>query len=59
MPLLTAPTVKNSHILAEIYFIFLKKHTRSNLKVFRYQKSNYQVSQVLTDFCNIRVIILG
>ena len=32
MYLLTVPIVKNSHTLAEIYFIFLKEHPRSNLK---------------------------
>ena len=36
MSLLTALFVKNSHILAEIYFIFLKKCPRSNLKGFQY-----------------------
>ena len=37
MFLLTAPIVRNSHILAGIYFIFLKKRPGPNLKVFRYQ----------------------
>ena len=37
MDKLAAQIVKNSHILAEIYFIFLKKHFRLNLKVFQYQ----------------------
>ena len=37
MSLLTALIVKNSHIFQGIYFIFLKKHTRSNLKCFQYQ----------------------
>ena len=32
MSLLTALIVKNSHILARIYFIFLKKRPRPNLK---------------------------
>ena len=33
--LLTALTVKGSHILAEIYFIFLKKRPRPRLSNFR------------------------
>ena len=33
MSLLTALFFKNSHILAGIYFIFLKLHTRPNLKI--------------------------
>ena len=32
MSLLIALIVKNSHILARIYFIFLKKRPRPNLK---------------------------
>ena len=37
LSLLTALIVKNSHILAGIYFIFLKKRRRPNLKCFQYQ----------------------
>ena len=37
MSLLTAPVVKNSHILAGTYFIFLKTRPRLNLKVFQDQ----------------------
>ena len=37
MFLLTSPIVKNSHILARIYFIFLKERPRPNLKGFQYQ----------------------
>ena len=37
MPLLTAPIVKNSHILTEVYFIFLKKRPGANLKAFSYR----------------------
>ena len=37
MSLLTSLIVKNSHILAGIYFIFLKKGPKSNLKDFQYQ----------------------
>ena len=35
--LLTALTIKNSHIVAGIYFIFLNKLPRPNLKDFQYQ----------------------
>ena len=53
MSLLTAPVVKNRHILARIYFIFLKSHPRLNLKGFQYKiwtsvkrlESFYQVRQ--------------
>ena len=38
LSLLTARIVKNSHILTGIYFIFLKKHSRLNLKGFQYEK---------------------
>ena len=34
---LIASVVKNSDFLAGIYFIFLKKRPRQNLKVFQYQ----------------------
>ena len=37
MSLLPAPIIKNSHILAGIYFIFLKKRPIQNLEVFQYQ----------------------
>ena len=37
MSSLTAPSVRNSHFLAVIYFIFLKKHARPNLKGFQYK----------------------
>ena len=37
MSLLTIPIVKNSHILAGIYFIFLRKRPRPNTKVYQYQ----------------------
>ena len=43
MYLLTALTVKNSHILAGIYFIFLKKCPRPNLKGIQYQ--NFDLSE--------------
>ena len=37
MSLLKALFVKNSHILAGIYFILLKKRPRATLKGFQYQ----------------------
>ena len=37
MYLLTAFIVKNSHIFAGVYFIFLKKGPRPNLKGFQCQ----------------------
>ena len=35
--LLTSPIVKNSHLLAGIYFIFLKERLRPNWKALQYQ----------------------
>ena len=61
----TAPTVRNSYILAGVYFIFLKKRPGANLKIFRYliwtsdQKKSYQVTQNLAVFCKIMGLILG
>ena len=37
MSLLTALIAKKSHVLAGIYFFFLKKRLRPNLKSFQYQ----------------------
>ena len=37
MSLLTAQIVKNCIILAGLYFIFLKKRARPNLRIFQYQ----------------------
>ena len=37
MSLLTTPAVKNSHALAGIQSIFLRKNLSPNLKVFQYQ----------------------
>ena len=37
MSLLAAPIIKNSHIYAWIYIIYLKKPSRPNLKGFQYQ----------------------
>ena len=38
-PMLTVSVAKNSHILALIYFIFLRKRLRPNLKGFQWQIS--------------------
>ena len=67
LSLLTAATVKNSLILAGIYFIILKKCPRPNLKVFntkfgpqgKYQGSTYQVRQVLAIFFKVVALILS
>ena len=56
--LLTVPLVKNSYILAGIYFIFLKQRLRPNLKVLQYQTS-YHVSQILTLFGKLVTLTLG
>ena len=64
MSLITALIVKNSHIAAVIYFIFLRKRRRLNLKIFNIkfrphckdQESSYQD---LTPFCNLVFLILG
>ena len=60
----TALIVKNSHFLAVIYFLFVEKRPRLNLKSFQYQnlvlvkRSNsqreisYQVRQILVIFAN-------
>ena len=37
MSLSRKPIFKNSHFLAEIYFIFLKTHRKSNFRGFQYQ----------------------
>ena len=38
--LLTAQIIKNSHILAETYFVFLSKRPGPNSKVFQYRISS-------------------
>ena len=66
MSLLTATVVKNIGIYAGIYFIFLKKRPRPNLKGFQYQiwtsvkrsKSRYQVRQILALFCKLVALTL-
>ena len=63
---LTAPIVRNNHILTFIYFIFLKKRPRPDLKVFQYpnlqsvkdQRTSYQVSPTLVLFCKLVASIL-
>ena len=66
--LLAAPIVKNSHILAVIYFILLKKNVLDqkwksfNIKVGPQQKvwkSSYQVRQFSALFCNLAALILS
>ena len=65
LSLLTAPIVKNSHTLAGIYLIFLKKCPGPSLKQFQYQiwtsvkdlKSNYQVRQILAPLALLLLII--
>ena len=57
---LTIAIVKNSHILAVIYFTFLKKCPRQNLETFKakfghqwkYRKNSYQVKQIWALFRN-------
>ena len=65
MSLLTALIVKNSHILAGIYFIFLNV-LRPNLKGFQCQiwtsmkdrESNYQVREILALLGKLVALIL-
>ena len=67
MPLLTAPIVKNSHILTEVYFIFLKNVLGQTWKPFhtefgpqwKDQKRSYQVRQNLELFGKSVALILG
>ena len=63
MSLLIALTFENSHILAGIYFIFLKNCRRPNLKGSQYQvgpqskdrESNYQILALV---CKLVALIL-
>ena len=64
MSLLTTLIVKNSHILARTYYIFLGKRPIQNLKGFHYEiwttvESSYQVRQILAPFCKLVALILG
>ena len=47
MSLLKALIVKNSHILAGIYFIFEKKHPRPNMKDFQHQIWTSRVTKIV------------
>ena len=64
MSLLKAPIVKNSHVLAAIYFTFLIKikhktsfNSESGLQR-KDQKRSYQVRENLAHFCNLVALIL-
>ena len=54
IPIITSPIVKNSHILANSYFVFLKKRLKTDLKFFdrkfqpqsKYWKNYYQIRQI-------------
>ena len=67
MSLLTALIAKNSHILAEIYIIFLEKHPTPKLKGFQYQirtsvkglGRNLLSKQNLALYCKLVALILG
>ena len=67
MFLLTAQIVTNSHILAGIYFTFLKKRPGANLKLFWYQiwtsvkrSVKYLSSnRTFSTFCNLVALILN
>ena len=57
MSLLTGLTVKNSHILARIYFSFLEKLPGPNLKSFT-SLFSYQVRKIFTLFCKLVALIV-
>ena len=66
MSLLRALIVKNSHILAGIYFAFLKIRHGLNFKRFQYQtwtgksrESSYQIRQILALFCKLIALKLN
>ena len=67
MSFLTVLTVKNSHILTGIFFIFLKERLRPNSKscktIFGPQrkdrKSSYHVRQISALFCKLVALNLG
>ena len=67
LSLLTALIVKNNHILAGIYFIFLKKVLYQTWKTFNTKvepqwtdwERSYQVKQILALFCKLIALILG
>ena len=67
MFLLTALIANNSHILARIYFIFLKNILDQSWKAFNAQfgpqwknwENSYQVKHILAPFCELITLILG
>ena len=64
MSFLTVLLVKNSHILDEIYFIFLKNALDQFFIIkFEIKQKNwtnsYQVKQIFTLFCKLVALILG
>ena len=67
MFLLTAQIVTNSHILAGIYFTFLKKRPGANLKLFWYQiwtsvkrlVKYLSSNRTFSTFCNLVALILN
>ena len=67
MCLLTVPIVRNSHILAGIYFIFLSNVLDQTWKAFntkfgpqwKGRESSYQVRQSLAFFWKLVALILG
>ena len=67
MCLLTAKFVKNNHIYAITYFIFLKIVLKQTWNAFntnfwpqkKDHKSSYQVRQIFALFCNLIALTLG
>ena len=67
MRLLLAGIVRNSHILAGIYFYLSKKQPRPNIKGFLYQiwtsvkdrKSRYYIRQIYALSCKLVALTLG
>ena len=67
MFLLAALIANNSHILARIYFIFLKNILDQSWKAFNAQfgphwknwENSYQVKHILAPFCELITLILG
>ena len=67
MTLLTAKSVKNSHIKAIIYFIFLKNVLKQIWNAFntkfqaqwKDRKRSYRVRQLFALFCNLIALTLG
>ena len=67
MSLFTARIIKNSHVLAGIYFIFLKKVPEQTWKAFntklgppgKDRKRSYEVTQILAHFYKLGALILN